>query len=132
MLDTNIVSAVMREPTGRIAKRMEAAGASALCVSALVASELRFGAQKKQSARLVSKVEGALARVDVLPYDDAASIAYADIRARLEHRGTPIGLTDLFIAAHALSLGLTLVTANIREFSRVEGLKVENWMEAAP
>lgn len=132
MLDTNIVSAMLRSPAGPLARRLEVAGLESLCVSALVASELRFGAHKKDSARLVRLVEDVLARVDILPYDASASIAYAGIRSRLERLGTPIGLTDLFIAAHALSLDLTLVTANVREFSRVEGLKVENWLEVSP
>lgn len=132
MLDTNIVSAMLRSPVGRLAERLEATRAERLCVSALVASELRFGARKKDSARLVGLVEEILARVDILPYDAGASVAYAQIRSSLERRGIPIGLTDLFIAAHALSLDLTLVTANVREFSRVEGLKVENWLEPAP
>lgn len=132
MLDTNIVSAMLRSPAGQLSQRLEAAGLESLCVSALVASELRFGARKKGSPRLVRLVEDMLVRIDILPYDANASVSYAHTRSRLERLGTPIGLTDLFIAAHALSLELTLVTANVREFSRVEGLKVENWLEAGP
>ena len=80
---------------------------------------------------LARQVEAVLGEIEILPYEAPASLAYAETRTLLERRGRPIGATDLFIAAHALALDLTLVTANIREFSRVEGLKVENWMEAA-
>ena len=74
-------------------------------------------------------MENFLAQLDTLAYERPADRHYADIRNALERRGTPIGPVDLFIAAHARSLDLTLVTDNIREFSRVDGLKLENWME---
>ena len=90
MLDTNIVSAMLRNPVGSLAERLEITGAARLCVSALVASELRFGARKKDSARLIGLVEGILKRIDILPYDENASLIYAHIRSRLEQLGTPI------------------------------------------
>lgn len=132
MLDTNVISEMVRNPGGSLALRAESIGQEALCTSAIVASELRHGLRKKGSDALTYRVETALEQIPILPYDAPVSNTYAATRFALEKKGLPIGYTDLFIAAHALSLGLTLVTANIREFSRVEGLRVENWMEPAP
>jgi tRNA(fMet)-specific endonuclease VapC len=129
MLDTNILSDAIRNPFGRAQTYIRHFDKSAICTSAIVASEMRYGAQKKGSSRLVERVEQLLNWIAVLPYDDAASQAYGMVRADLERRGLPIGWGDLFIAAHARSLDLTLVTNNLREFSRVDGLKVENWLE---
>jgi tRNA(fMet)-specific endonuclease VapC len=128
MLDTNIASHMIRFPDGVVARRMATLG-GVCCVSALVASELRYGAAKKASPRLYSLVEGLIQRLAVAPYQDVSSIYYAAIRNDLRAKGAPIGPVDLFIAAHAKSLDLTLVTNNIREFSRVEGLKIANWLE---
>ncbi len=127
MLDTNVVSDVIRQPEGSVAKRVAEIGDAALMVSAIVAAELRFGCQRLGSAKLTRRVEVLLAQIETVPFDSHASRAYATVRAALERKGTPIGLNDLLIAAHALSLGVTLVTANRREFDRVEGLRVENW-----
>ena len=99
-------------------------------MSAIVASEMRYGIRKKGSPRLSYLVENTLSRIAILPYDDAASQSYSVIRTALERQGKSIGLADLLIAAHALSLGLTIVTNNTREFSRVEGLTIENWLAA--
>jgi len=129
MLDTNILSDAIRNPFGRTTRYVERFEESAICTSAIVASEMRYGARKKGSPRLIERVEQTLAWVNVLPYDDAASHAYGIIRGELERQGKPIGWGDLFIAAHARSLDLTLVTNNVREFSRVEGLQIENWLE---
>lgn len=128
MLDTNILSDAIRNPFGIASQYMERVGEDALCVSAVVASEMRYGIRKKGSPRLSDLVENTLSRIAILPYDDAASQNYSVIRNDLERQGQPIGLADLFIAAHACSLNLTLVTNNTREFSRVEGLKIENWL----
>lgn len=94
-----------------------------------MACELRFGAEKKQSASLRARVEELLTAIDVLALDVDIDFHYAEIRAKLEAAGTPIGPNDLLIAAHARSLDLVLVSANIREFSRVPELSVENWLE---
>lgn len=131
MLDTNILSDAIRNPFGAVAELIDKADKGSLCVSAIVASELRFGALRRGSTRLTYLVENSLARIAILSYEDQASHHFADIRSTLEKRGTPIGTTDLFIAAHARSLDLTLVTNNVREFSRVDGLRVENWLEEA-
>lgn len=132
MLDTNAISDMVRNPEGAAARRAATVADEALCTSAIVASELRYGLSKKGAVALARRVEAVLGEVEILPYDASASLSYAQARNALERRGQPIGSTDLFIAAHALSLELTLVTANVREFSRVEGLKVENWREPAP
>jgi tRNA(fMet)-specific endonuclease VapC len=129
LLDTNILSDAIRNPFGRAQTYIRRFDKSAICTSAIVASEMRYGARKKASDRLIQRVEQLLGWISVLPYDDAASRSFSIIRTDLERRGLPIGWGDLFIAAHARSLDLTLVTNNAREFSRVEGLKVENWLE---
>jgi tRNA(fMet)-specific endonuclease VapC len=98
-------------------------------VSIVTAAELLFGARRVGSSRLERDLSAILSVVPPLAFEEPADSTYADIRSTLEARGTPIGPNDLFIAAHALSLDLTLVTANIREFSRVPDLKVENWLD---
>lgn len=130
MLDTNILSDTIRNPFGVASQYMERVSEDTLCVSAIVASEMRYGIRKKGSPRLSYLVENTLSRIAILPYDDAASQSYSVIRTALERQGKSIGLADLLIAAHALSLGLTIVTNNTREFSRVEGLTIENWLAA--
>ncbi len=132
MLDMNILSDAIRNPFGRAQNYIQRSDRNAICTSAIVASEMHYGARKKGSGRLVEREEQLLDRISVLPYDDDASRYFGVVRTDLEQRGLPIGWGDLFIAAHARSLDLTLVTNNIREFSRVEGLKVENWLEDAP
>jgi len=127
MLDTNIVSELIRNPTGRAAQRARAAGDS-VCVSVIVAAELRYGCAKKGSPQLLRKVEEFLAEVPVLPFDVPADSEYGGIRAELEAAGRPIGSNDLLIAAHACALGATVVTANVGEFRRIRGLNVENWL----
>lgn len=128
MLDTNILSELVRNPHGVVARRIAEVGGDAVCASIVTAAELRFGCAKKGSPRLLRQVEAILEGVEVLPFDVPADAEYAGIRAELEAAGTPIGPNDLLIAAHARALGTTLVTANISEFSRVRELKVENWL----
>ena len=127
MLDTNIVSELIRHPIGQAAQRARAAG-DAVCVSVIVAAELRYGCAKTGSQRLLRRVEEFLAEVPVLPFDVPADGEYGRIRAELEAAGRPIGSNDLLIAAHAYTLGATVVTANIGEFRRIRALKVENWL----
>lgn len=129
MLDTNMVSDLIRDPGGKAAARLAAHGDEGVCLSIVTAAELRYGAAKRRSARLSSRVEAVLAAVDVLPFDAPADAEYGGLRARLEAAGTPIGPTDLFIAAHALALRVMLVTHNTSEFGRVRGLKIEDWLE---
>lgn len=127
LLDTNILSDLIRHPAGPAARRIAEVGEETVCTSIIVACELRFGAQKKNSPELSSRVEQVLANLDVLPLDGEADRHYARLRAHLEARGTPIGPNDMLIAAHALLLDLTLVTDNENEFARVPGLRIENW-----
>jgi len=128
MLDTNIVSGIIHEPNGRLRTRLEAAEGTA-CISVMTSSELKYGAFKRGSARLTRDIDRILSVIAVLPFEQPADVEYGRIRAALAAAGTFIGPVDLFIAAHALALGLTLVTANMGEFSRVPGLKVENWLD---
>jgi tRNA(fMet)-specific endonuclease VapC len=128
LLDTNILSDLVRKPAGRIAQRIETVGEEAICTSLIVSAELRFGAFKKGSKRLSSQLEAVLSALDILPLEEPVDVRYAGLRLALERAGTPIGGNDMLIAAHALALDLTLVSANEREFSRVPGLAVENWL----
>jgi tRNA(fMet)-specific endonuclease VapC len=128
LIDTNILSDLVRNPQGRIAARIAEVGEDAICTSVIVAAELRFGAAKKGSARLTAQLERVLAGVQILPFEEPADRAYATLRAQLEAAGAPIGGNDMLIAAHAIALGCTVITDNEREFLRVEGLTVENWL----
>lgn len=130
LLDTNIVSDLVRNPAGDIMKRIASVGAEKVCISMIVACEARFGAAKSGSQHLARQLDLVLAQMEILPLEAPVDEHYADIRNTLERAGTPIGPNDLLIAAHARSLGLTLVTGNEREFSRVPGLTVENWLES--
>lgn len=128
LLDTNILSDLVRNPQGRIAARIAQAGEAVVATSIIVAAELRYGAAKKGSDRLAAQVEAILAVMDVLPFETPGDAVYAQVRTSLESVGSPIRSNDLLIAAQALALDLVLVTANEREFRRVEGLRIENWL----
>ncbi|RWM23501.1 MAG: type II toxin-antitoxin system VapC family toxin [Mesorhizobium sp.] len=128
MLDTNIISDMIRNPAGRATSAVLRVGDDAVCTSIVVASELRYGCVRKGSAKLLKKIEELLAEIPVLPLDVPVDAEYGAIRAELEGMGQTIGQNDLFIAAHAHALGATLVTANTGEFNRIKGLKVENWL----
>jgi len=127
LLDTNIVSDLVHDPHGDAVRRIARAGEGAVCTSIVVACELRFGAQKKRSARLSAQLESILQVLPVLPLEPGADRHYGEIRAHLERNGRPIGANDLLIAAHARAAGMQLVTRNADEFSRVPGLKVTTW-----
>lgn len=128
MLDTNIISDLIRNPQGKAAKRIAKVGEDNICTSIIVAAELRYGCAKSGSDRLLKVVEDLLGEIDVLPLEIPADSEYGSIRAELEAAGRPIGGNDLLIAAHAYAAGATIVTANADEFKRVRGLKVENWL----
>ncbi len=130
LLDTNIVADLVRSPQGKVAARIAREGEETVCTSIVVASELRFGAAKRGSKKLAIQVEAILAAIDVLPLDEPADRCYAELRTRLERAGNPIGPNDMLIAAQALALGLSMVTANTDEFGRVADLRVENWLES--
>lgn len=128
MLDTNIVSDLVRNPQGRVFDRIATLGSDAICISIITAAELRYGCAKKGSPRLLAQVEAILGGIETLPFDVPADTEYAGIRAELEAAGKPIGPNDLLIAAHAYAVGVTLVTANVSEFQRIRGLQIENWL----
>lgn len=128
MLDTNIVSDLLRHPDSSAAKRIAEVGPDSICVSIITAAELRYGCARKGSAKLLAHVEAILESVQVLAFDVPADAEYGGIRAELEAAGKPIGPNDLLIAAHACAAGAILVTDNTGEFSRVRGLRVENWI----
>jgi len=129
LLDTNILSDLVRHPQGLIANRIAREGESSVCTSIVVASELRFGACKRASARLTAQVEAILSAIEILPLEEPADQHYGKLRALLEAKGKMIGPNDLLIAAHALALDCSVITANSNEFSRIPGLKVENWLD---
>jgi tRNA(fMet)-specific endonuclease VapC len=128
LLDTNILSDLVRNPQGRIAAHIARVGEGAICTSIIVAAELRFGAAKRGSERLTLQLDRILSTLDVQPFDAPADAAYARLRVELEAAGLPIGGNDMLIAAHALSMERIMVTDNTREFARAPGLRIENWL----
>ena len=129
LLDTNILSELAHRPQGVISTHIAREGENSVCTSIVVAAELRFGAEKKGSPQLTRQLERILSAIEIAPLDEPADHHYGKLRTLLERRGETIGPNDMLIAAHALALDCTVVTANRREFSRVPGLKVENWLD---
>jgi tRNA(fMet)-specific endonuclease VapC len=129
LLDTNIISELIKNPRGVIFDQIQDVGEDTICTSIIVACESRFGAKKKNSQKLIEKVEIILDSMEILPLTHPVEQYYAEIRTDLEQQGQPIGGNDLLIAAHALTLNLTVITANVREFDRVPHLKVQNWLK---
>jgi tRNA(fMet)-specific endonuclease VapC len=128
LLDINILSDLVRHPTGRVAERIAQVGEEQICTSIIVAAELRYGATKRASARLSAQLEAVLGAILVLPFESPFEAVYGTLRTQLEKRGRPIGANDLLIAAQTLALGHTLVTDNTKEFSYVPDLSLENWL----
>ena len=128
LLDTNILSDLVRQPQGVIARRIAEAGEETICTSIIVAAELRFGAEKSGSNKWGGQVDLILSAIEILSLESPADREYARLRQYLARRGTIIGPNDMLIAAQALGAGLTVVTANTGEFARVPGLSVENWL----
>jgi tRNA(fMet)-specific endonuclease VapC len=128
MLDTDTCSYIMKRSNAHVLKRLSALPVSDVCISVITKSELLFGVEVSPRRRQDQAALSAfLNYIEVLDFPDQASPHYARIRADLKRLGTMIGANDLFIAAHARSLGLTLVTNNTREFGRVSKLVIENW-----
>lgn len=127
MLDTDTVSFALRGQ-GRAGERIVAHRPSELCVSAITVAELRFGATRRKSARLHSLVDSFIGNIAVMPFDEACAAEFGVIASELADRGSPIGEFDALIAAHAMSLGVTLVTNNLKHFHRIRNLRVENWI----
>lgn len=132
LLDTNIISHIMKDGQSpqvqRYRTRLQREADCNLVTSVVVQCELLFGLARHPSARLQAAYELQMAQLDVLALDPSVCIHYAQLRAQLERKGTPIGANDTLIAAHALALGATLVSADT-EFTRVPGLAVENWLQ---
>jgi len=128
MLDTNIVAYAKNNRPEVVYERMSRFDPEDLCVSVITLAELEYGVFNSSSPeRNQLALTLFLANIEVVPFDDDAAVEYGRIRADLKRKGTPIGANDLMIAAHAKSLGVTLVTNNTREFERVEGLMLEDW-----
>jgi tRNA(fMet)-specific endonuclease VapC len=130
LFDTSIVSHLARHPRGPVAQRITQVGVDQIAISIVVACEIRFGVVKSGSKRLAERLDIILKEITQLPLEQPVDEHYADIRSQLERAGTPIGPNDLLIAAHARALGLILVTDNEKEFSRVQGLAIENWVRS--
>lgn len=128
LLDTNIISDAIRNTRGSCAARIGEEQPEDICTSIVVAAELRYGVEKKGSAELSSRVDLALASIEVVPLSGDADYAYGRLRADLERAGKVIGANDMLIAAHALALDAVLVTDNTAEFSRIGELRLENWL----
>lgn len=128
LLDTNILSQLIKNPQGSVTAHLATRAADALCTSIIVACELRYGAAKRAAPALTQRVEALLDRLPILPFDGEADRHYGEIRATLEREEQIIGGNDLLIAAHCRALDLTLVSGSMREFLRVPGLRVENWL----
>lgn len=130
MLDTDISSYVMKRSHDKVLGRLQTIPIADICISVITKSELLFGVEvspRRQQDH--AALDEYLRHVEVLDFPDEAALHYAQIRAALKARGTMIGANDLFIAAHARSLGLTLVTNNTHEFGRVQDLRIENWTQ---
>jgi len=128
LLDTNIVSDLVRDPQGAVVDHIRRVGEARVCTSIIVAAELRYGAAKKGSVRLTTQLEAVLRAIEILPFEAPADVVYGRLRARLEQAGRPIGGNDLLIAAQAVALGRMLVTDNLREFGRIAELRCESWL----
>ena len=128
LLDTNILSDLVRNPRGRVAEEITKVGESSVATSIIVAAELRFGAVKSGSKRLATQLDAILERLIIFPFDAPADEQYGQLRHDLQKKGQVIGANDMLIAAHTLALGRTLVTDNLGEFKRVRGLSTKNWL----
>jgi tRNA(fMet)-specific endonuclease VapC len=128
MLDTDTCAYIMKRSSQMVLTRLQAVAVTDVCMSVITKSELLYGVEvSPRRMQDATALKAFLPHVEVLEYPDDAATHYAQIRADLDNRGEMIGANDLFIAAHARSLGLRLVTNNTAEFGRVKGLTVENW-----
>ncbi|MEL6063079.1 MULTISPECIES: type II toxin-antitoxin system VapC family toxin [unclassified Methylobacterium] len=130
LLDTNILSALIRSPRGSVAERIREIGEAGIYTSAIVAAELRYGALRKGSERLSRQIEAVLDTIPITPWQPPHDSIDAKLRLGLEQAGTPVGANDLLIATQALADASVLVTDNTREFARISGLTIENWLRS--
>lgn len=131
LLDTNICIYIIKKKPIEVLHRFSGLSFGDVAVSSITAAELDYGVSKSGSDRNMATLEKFLAPLEILPFDNESARQYGRLRANLERQGTPIGPLDTLIAAHALALNSVLVTNNVREFSRVPMLKLDNWVEAA-
>ena len=127
LLDTNTCIALINQRSAQVEHQLQTRGVEQVGVSSITVAELAFGVMKSQSTRNQAMLRGFLAPIEIAPFDGHAAWSYGAVRASLERKGTPIGPFDMQIAGHALALGCTVVTNNVREFARVPGLRVEDW-----
>ena len=133
LLDTNILSDLLRNPAGRTAQKISSLPPEerdSLATSIIVAAELRYGVAKSGSSTLAARVDQLLSAIDILPLELKADEHYGRIRSQLEKTGTVIGGNDLLIAAQVLAVDAILVTDNVREFKRIKGMRIENWLRS--
>jgi tRNA(fMet)-specific endonuclease VapC len=128
LLDTNILSHLVRQPQGPVAERIAEVGETNVVTSVNVACKLRYGAAKRRSRALTRQVEAELGALTIRPLESDVERVYAAIRVALEKKGTPIGAHDMLIAAHARSIDAVCLPDTVAEFKRVPALKVENWL----
>ena len=129
MLDTNMCSYILKNHPAAVKQKFEEVGAGAICISAIVLAELYYGAARHPKGIVIRReIANFVSRLNVIPWDENAADHYGSIRASLEKAGTPVGAMDMLIAAHAKSCAATLVTNNLREFDRIKGLAVVNWI----
>jgi tRNA(fMet)-specific endonuclease VapC len=129
LLDTNIVSHLVRQPQGPVADHIADVGEANVLTSVIVACELRYGAAKRGSRKLTRQVEAVLSAMTIRPLESDIERVHASMRMAVERKGTPIGAHDMMIAAHARALDAVCVTDNVAEFRRVPALKIENWLK---
>ena len=129
MLDTNICSYILKNHPIAVKQKFEEVGAGNIYISAIVLAELYYGAARHPKGIVIRReIDNFVSRLVVIPWDENAADHYGSIRASLEKAGTPVGAMDMLIAAHAKSCAATLVTNNMREFERIKGLKLLNWI----
>jgi tRNA(fMet)-specific endonuclease VapC len=128
LLDTNICIYIINRRPPKVFDHFAGLTFGQVAISSITGAELQFGVAKSGSSRNLQALEKFLAPLDIHPFDAAAMRCYGPLRADLERLGQPIGALDTLIAAHALALGATLVTNNVREFERVPELAIENWL----
>jgi tRNA(fMet)-specific endonuclease VapC len=132
LLDTGVLTALIRDPAGPLVRRIAAVGERQVATSVIVAGELRYAVEGRGSARLRAAVDLVLEGLEVLPLEPGAERHYGEIRRDLERLRIPFGANDLWIAAHTRAGGHVLVTTSDREFRRIKGLLVENWLVDPP
>lgn len=129
LLDTDAIADLVANPSGKVARKIAEVGLERVATSVIVSAEVVFGVEQKASPRLEERIAAVFSTLEVLPLEQPADKHYGALRATFKKLGRPIGPNDLFIAAHALTLDATLITANLKEFSRVPGLKIEDWLQ---